>query len=492
MFIAGIEPKAPGMHIFSQTLMPRLGLPQLLTIAKKMGHECEIYCEEIAPINWERIRQADMILISSTTSTAPRAYALIKKIKEDMNPQATILMGGAHVTFLPEEALDKGADYVFRHEADNTFPAFLEWWSAGKDSRELLRIPGLSFVVGDSYHHTPKPGRVNLDSLPTPDLDLIVGFGKPGAIPLITSRGCPWDCDFCSEVSMFGRAFRFRSEEKVIADIRYYNRRYGKIPIFIADDNLAANRARLERLCHEIIANGLVRSFSGQIRLDLAQNPEMLSLMFKAGFERAYIGYESTNAESLEAMGKGLKATSMAEYTKIIHSRGLEIHAMWVLGFDTDTIATVKDNIRAAINWKIETSQFLILVPIPGSRLYEQFKKDGRIFNRDWSSYDGHHVTFYPAKMTPRQLQVAVMLEAMPKLYNHWQTIRIFVDENWRSAKASFRLRSWHPLRRIKTTLITLVVRIWGRGVTRKMKRPIRDYLKEIPSTSTGVDAFRL
>jgi radical SAM superfamily enzyme YgiQ (UPF0313 family) len=474
------------MHIFSQTLMPRLGLPQLLTIARQMGHECEIYCEEIAAINWERIRHADMILISSTTSTVPRAYSLIRKIKDDFNSNAPILMGGPHVTFLPEEALEKGADYVFRHEADNTFPAFLNWWRAGKDLSELMKIDGISFRVGDGYHHTPKPHRVDLDTLPTPDLDLIVGFGKPGAIPMITSRGCPWDCDFCSEVSMFGRAFRFRSEEKVIEDIRYYSRRYGKIAIFFADDNLAANQARLERLCREIIANGLVRSYSGQIRLDLAKQPKTLSLMFKAGFERAYIGYESTNAESLEAIGKGLNAKDMAKYTRIIHSRGLEIHAMWVLGFDTDTIATVKDNIRAAIKWKIETNQFLILVPIPGSRMYEKFKKDERIFNRDWSNYDGHHVTFYPAKITPRQLQVAVMLEAMPKLYNHWQTFRIFVDENWRSAKASFRLRSWHPLRRTKTTLITLVVRIWGWGVTRKMKRPIKAYLREIPSTTLG------
>jgi radical SAM superfamily enzyme YgiQ (UPF0313 family) len=394
-------------------------------------------------------------------------------------------MGGPHVTFLPEEALEKGADYVFRHEADETFPTFIKWWGAGKNLQALMHIPGLSFKVGDGYHHTPAPPRVNLDSLPTPDLDLIDGFEKPNAIPLITSRGCPWNCDFCSEVAMFGRAYRFRSQEKVVEDIRYYNQRYGRIQIFFADDNLAANRTRLERLCRGIIENGLVRSFSGQIRLDLAKHPETLRLMFRAGFMRAYIGYESTNPESLEEMGKGLNASDMAAYTKTIHDRGIEIHAMWVLGFDSDTIATVKDNIRAAMKWGLETSQFLILVPIPGSNLCEQLKSDNRIFNHEWSHYDGHHVTFYPAKMTPRQLQVAVMLEAMPKLYNHWQTLRIFVNENWRSAKAALRLRSWHPLRRAKTTLITLVVRVWGRGVTRRMKRPIRAYLMKIPSADS-------
>ena len=485
MLIAGIEPKAPGLHIFSQTLMPRLGLVQLLTMASQEGHQCEIYCEEIAPINWTRIEQADLILISSITSTVPRAYALIKKIRDEINSSAPILMGGPHVTFLPEEALENGADYVFRHEADETFPEFLEWWRSGRNPERLLNIPGLSFKVGNEYRHNPAPPKVDLDTLPTPNLDLIAGFGKPAAIPLITSRGCPWDCDFCSEVSMFGRNFRFRSEQKVIEDIRYYNRRYGKIPIFIADDNLAANKGRLERLCHQIIENDMVRALSGQIRLDLARQPETLALMFRAGFERVYIGYESTNAESLEAIGKGLRASDMARYTKVIHSKGIEIHAMWVLGFDTDTVSTVKDNFRAAIKWRLETSQFLILVPIPGSRMFERLRKENRIFNNDWSKYDGHHVTFYPAKMNPRQLQVAVMLEAMPKLYNHWQTFRIFINENWRSAKAAFRLRSWHPLRRTKTTLITLIVRIWGRSVARKMRRPIKAYLHKIPSADT-------
>jgi anaerobic magnesium-protoporphyrin IX monomethyl ester cyclase len=485
MFIVGIEPKAPGLHIFSHNHMPRLGLPQLLTIAKQAGHKCVVYCEEIAPISWEHVGQADMVLISSITSTVPRAYMLMKKIKEEVNHNAPILMGGPHVTFLPEEALDNGANYVFRHEAEESFASFIQWWMRGKDSRKLLNIPGLSFKMGDTIHHTAAPKQVDLDSLPTPDLDLIYGFEKPYAIPLITSRGCPWDCDFCSEVAMFGRTYRFRSEQKVVEDIKYYDRRYGRISVFMADDNLGANRLRLERLCRSIIDNRLVRSISGQIRLDLARHPESLKLLRRAGFDRAYIGYESTNPESLKAIGKGLSFDDMSAFTKTIHSYGIDIHAMWVLGFDTDTLETVKANIRASIKWRLETIQFLILVPIPGSKLFERFKNGNRIFNLDWSRYDGHHVTFYPEKMTPRQLQVAVMLDAMPTLYNHWQTLRIFIMDNYWNALGFFKIKTWHPLRRVKTTFETLIVRVWGRGATRKMKKPIRDYLKRIPVISS-------
>lgn len=484
MFIVGIEPKAPGIHIFSQTHMPRLGLPQLLTIAQTMGHKCLIFCEEIAPIDWEKIKEADMILISSTTSTVPRAYAMIDKIKKEYNPRAPILMGGPHVTFLPEEALAKGADYVFRHEADDSFASFLSWWESGHDSHDLLKIPGLSIKVGDRYHHGAQPKRVNLDTLPTPDLDLIHGYKNPYTIPLITSRGCPFDCDFCSEVAMFGHAYRFRSEEKILDDIRYYDARYGKTEIFIADDNLGGNRGRLERLCEGMIENGLTRPFSGQIRLDLAKNPELLRLMAKAGFGRAYIGYESTNPETLEKVGKEIGAGEMGKYTKVIQRMGIEIHAMWVLGFDTDTLDTVKQNLKAAFKWRLETCQFLILVPIPGSNLYQMLKDNNRIFNQDWSKYDGHHVTFYPSKMTPRQLQVSVMLDAMPKLYNNWQTMKIFAVDNLRTARGFFRIRSWHPIRRTKNSILTLLVRIWGHHITHRMKKPIRNYISQIPAMS--------
>jgi len=480
MYIVGIEPKAPGLHMFSQSRLPRLGLPLLLTIAEKMGHKCLIFCEEIAPILWEEIEKADMILISVTTSTAPRAYDdLIPRIRE-FNPNVPILMGGPHVTFLAEEALDKGADYVFRHEADESSPQFLEWWMKGKDPKELLKILGLSFKIGDQYCHNPDPELVDLDTLPTPNLDLIFGYGKPSSISIITSRGCPFNCEFCSETAMFGREYRFLSEQKVLEDIKYYDKRYGKTPIFIADDNLGANPLRLERLCQAIIDNGLVRPLSGQVRLDLAKRPQTLAIMAQAGFERAFIGYESTNPESLKAMGKGLKYEEMEGYTKIFHQFGIAIHAMWVIGFDQDTLATVKNNIRASIRWLIETTQILILGPSPGASLYKRLIRENRIFIWDLTKWDGHHAVFYPRNMTARQLQIAVMLEAMPKLYSYWQTVKIFIVNNWKIATGFLRRRHWHPFREFKINLITLFARLWGRTATRKMKKPIREYLKQI------------
>jgi radical SAM superfamily enzyme YgiQ (UPF0313 family) len=373
-------------------------------------------------------------------------------------------------------------DYVFRHEADETFPKFLEWWGSNKALTKLREIPGLSFLVDGEYVFTPDPPWVDLDTLPTPNFELIHGFKNPSAITVITSRGCPWDCEFCSEIAMFGRKYRFRSTHKVLEDIQRYYDRYGKLTIFFGDDNIAANPIRLRDLCQGLIdIKKMIRGCSGQVRLDIAKNPADVALMRQANFDRFYIGYESTNDASLLASGKGITYEGIVRYTKEIHRQGIMIHAMWVIGFDEDTLETVRENVRASMRLHLETSQFLILVPIPGAAIYERFKSEGRIFSDDWSKFDGHHVTFVPKQMSARQLQIAVMLKAMPKIYSLEQTAKIFILANWASALGRFRRRSWHPLHDLKMNIYTFIARVWGRRAIRKNKKQTREYLESIP-----------
>lgn len=481
MYIVGIEPKSPGLHIFGQTYSPRLGLPLLATIAEKMGHACKIFCEEISPIFWPDIARANMILISSITSTAPRAYSLIPKIRE-LNSQAPILMGGPHCTFLPEEVLAKGVDYVFRHEADESFPQFIDWYVTDKTTDGLLQIRGLSFILNGEYIATPDSAWVDLDTLPTPNFELIHGFKNPKVLTVITSRGCPWNCEFCSEIAMFGRQYRFRSTAKVIKDIRKYHDRYGKVSIFFGDDNIAANPIRLRELCRGLIGiKKMISSYSGQVRLDIAKDPRNVALMRQANFDRFYIGYESTNDASLMASGKGITYAEMVRYTKEIHRQGIMIHAMWVIGFDDDSLETIKENVKASIRLRLETSQFLILVPIPGAAIYDRYKTEKRIFSTDWSKFDGHHVTFMPKNITARQLQIAVMLKAMPKIYSLHQTMKLFVLGNWELLLGRFRQRKWQPFHELRMNFLTLFARIWGRNKIRQYRKIMRKYLKQLP-----------
>jgi len=501
MLIVGIEPRAPGLHIFTQAYTPRAGLPRLLTQARALGYQCIIFCEEIrsSQIDWTIIAQADLILISSISSTAPRAYNIIKLIKE-YNNHAVILGGGPHFTFEYQEALNNGIDYVFRHWADHSFFEWLNWYQSltktkninETDLQKLLDIHGLAYKIAGHVHRTGLPEVVNPDSWPTPDFRLVRGY-KPRFITLITSEGCDHNCEFCSEWTMHGAQYRSRSPEKVISDIQYYRKLYGKIPIFFGDDNIAAdlkNRQgeilisghdRLKALCELILQTNLQGTYSGQVRLSLADQPELLALMAKVGFDRVYIGYESINPANTKSVGNKLNFDQMATQTMTFHQNGIAIHAMWVLGFDHDTLDTIKKTIESCIKWRIGTNQFLILMPLPGSPLRSRLMKEGRIIHNDWEKYDGHHVVFIPKLMKAWELQSAIILEAMPKVYNLGQTMRIYLSSNIRTLRRWLTRQAPHPDIEFKSAFITLILRLVGRDVVRQAKKPAKKYLRSLP-----------
>jgi len=507
MLIVGIEPKAPGLHMFTQVYTPRAGLPRLLPRAQELGHQCVIFCEELrqSQLDWTLVSKADLILVSSTTSTAPRAYQLVAKAKR-LNPRATILGGGPHFTFECQEALESGIDFVFRHWADSSFFEWLEWYQSledtqvisGDDLRRLSEIGGLAFMTGNQVHKTAMPRQVDPDSWATPDFRLVTGY-KPRTLTMITSEGCDHKCEFCSEWTMHGGKYRVRSAERVLADLVFYRRIYGRIPIFFGDDNLAADQKdstgqvtvsgvdRLTQLCQMIIDHGLQGSYSGQVRLALADHPGVLALMSRAGFNRACIGYESINPDNAQATGNKLEFARMGEQTAMFHKHGIAVHAMWIMGFDPDTLATIAETVKAAINWRIETNQFMVLVPIPGSPLRKRLEREGRIIHSaGWDKYDGHHVVFYPKLMKSWELQAAVMLRAMPKVYNLGQTLGIYLSSNFRTLVRWINRRAPHPGIEFQSHTITLVLRVVGRNMVRRVGKPARDYFEELRRSPTN------
>lgn len=500
MRIVGIEARSHGLNVYSRMHNPRAGLPMLLTGATQLGHNGVIYYEQCrtSQVDWNDVAHADIIMISSTTSTAPRAYELVRRARE-VNSRAPILGGGPHFTFEDQEALDQGIDYVFRHWAHQSFPQWLNWFQSLANPLEisvanrqaLKSIHGLSFKVNSQVCRTGRPEEVDPDSWPTPDFRLIKGY-KPKFITLITSEGCDQQCEFCSEWTMHGGHYRFRSPEKVMADIAFYRRVYGNIPIFFGDDNLAADvlgpdrqplvhgHERVGQLCQMIIDRSLEGTYSCQVRLAMAEHPEILDIMAEAGFNRACIGYESINPANAKATGNKLDFPRMEEQTHIFQEHGLSIHAMWILGFDNDTLDTVRRTIQACIKWGIETTQFLALVPLPGALLKKRLDREGRIIVRDWSQYDGHHVVFQPLGMKPWELQAGVMLQAMPKAYNLFLTLRIYVRSNWRTFKRWISRRAPHPGFEFRSHLSTLALRVGGLGIVMRAKGPAKRHFQEL------------
>jgi anaerobic magnesium-protoporphyrin IX monomethyl ester cyclase len=400
-----IEPKAPNLHIYSQFVMPRLGSYILGALMKQQGWDVDIIFEEAQKIDFDRIKAADLVGISTITSTAPRAYAIADRIREMGVP---VILGGPHVTFLKEEAL-RHADFVIRGEGERPLKAFIQAWEKGE---EFDSVPNLSYKINGKMVHNPIDKFVqDLDEIPFPDLPALKNPNRRIAghttIPVQTSRGCPYDCSFCSVTGMFGRQYRFRSTQNIIEELRRYDDR--KNFIFFYDDNFAAHRKRTKALLESMIKEKFRFKWSTQVRADVAKDEELVRLMKKAGCHTLYIGFESVNPGSLEEMKKKQTVKEMHEAIRVIQRHGINIHGMFVYGFDEDDWQTVKKTVKFARKSRLTSTQFLILTPLPGSETFNKMKTEKRIVFDDWALYDAHHVVFRPKKLTLTMLQKAQM-----------------------------------------------------------------------------------
>jgi radical SAM superfamily enzyme YgiQ (UPF0313 family) len=421
--VVGIEPGSPGLHVYSRFPLPRLGLPLLGKILLSRGYDVRIYCSDLGRIEWDDVWRADMVFISTITSTAPDAYKIAQDVRKRDIP---VVLGGPHVTFKPEEALEY-ADYVVRGEGEATIIELLEWMNDGDES-EIHDIEGLSFrMEGRDYHNPPRPLTRDLDSLPFPDLSIVQGHRNVGAVPIITSRGCPFDCTFCSVTKMFGRGYRFRNEQKVVDEIEKLYSIFPDKLFFFYDDNFTANPRRTERLLGEILKRRIPLEWAAQTRADVAKDERLIALMKKAGCRRLFIGLESVNPETLKAYRKCQTVEEMQEHLDTLSKHDISVHGMFALGGDDDNIDTISKTVAFALKEDIDTVQFLILTPIPGSDLYRDMVSQGRIINEEWSEYDGHHVKFTPKRISPWRLQIATVPGAMARFYSLKQSLRLFM-----------------------------------------------------------------
>ncbi len=426
-----IEPKAPGLHVYSHWKLPRLGLPLLGAILRdELGIEPTIYFQQISRLDWGEIGTSDLVGISSITSTAPEAYRILRKVKE--YGDIPVVFGGAHPTFLPEEALEAGADFVVRGEGEKTFPELIRYLNGDRVSSPT-EIRGLSFHTGDEIHHNPDRDRpMHLSELPWPDLSLIKDFGRCKIVPVVTSRGCPHACNFCSVTEMFGRRYRFRETEDIIAELKALDEANPKASIFFYDDNFTANRSRTIQLLERMLEEGLARRWSAQARVDIARDPELMDLMKRSGCRMLYLGLESINPETLEQFHKAQTVEDVTLAVQELHKRKIFVHGMFVVGSDADTPATVSETVRFAKKARVDSVQFMILTPLPGTELFRDLEEQERIFDHNWERYTGFHPVFHPRNMSPARLQFETMLRAYRKFYSVWQCWKMGLSFRWK------------------------------------------------------------
>lgn len=416
MKISFIEARSPGANIFSKFPIPRLGAVLLSTILKKRGYEVKAFIEDIATPDWSYIENSDVVCISTITSTSDRAYKIADRFKQKGIP---VIMGGVHPTFLPEEAM-KHADYVVRGEGDFTLPELIEYIEKGHP--DIASIKGVTYRDrrGNIINNPPRPLIEDLNILPLPDFKLVEGWKSSNVYPISTSRGCPFNCKFCSVITMFGRKYRFKSVETIINELKHIHI-FSKGSKFFVDDNFTADKKRIKELLKAMISEHLTFKWSAQVRTDVVKDVELLRLMADSGCTTVHIGFESVNPETLKAYNKKQNIDEIMHCIKMLKNHGIEIHGMFVFGADTDTIDTLKKTTDFAIKFGIDTIQFLILTPLPGTPFFYEMKETGRLLHTDWTKYDGHHVVHKPYQMTPETLHLE-SLKAMGRFYS-WKYI---------------------------------------------------------------------
>jgi len=434
-----IEPRAPRPHIFSRVVIPRLGSVLLGTILQNQGIDVKVVVEEVSQPDYRNLDfQPDLVGISSISSTAPRAYELADFYREQGLP---VVLGGAHPSFLPGEGLQH-ADYVISGEGDEALPELLQTISERGD---LGQVRNLSYLEGDIVRQNPwRPFFDDLDNLPIPNYGLIHGWKGNGAhcVSIATSRGCPFNCSFCSVILLFGRKYRSNSVDRVMEEIRV-NGHTAK-HIFFCDDNFTANRNRIKELCERILRENLKIEWSAQVRVEAARDPELLQLMARSGCYVVFVGLESINPATLEAYNKHQDVDSIKECVINFHKFGIKVHGMFVFGSEMDHYQIIRDTVKFSRRIDLDSLQYLILTPVPGTPVYEELEKQNRIICRDWSQYDGHHIVFQPRQFTPYELQTET-IRAMKKFYSWRSVLRRLIARDWFyvKLKAYARLLIW-------------------------------------------------
>jgi radical SAM superfamily enzyme YgiQ (UPF0313 family) len=481
-----IEPRSPQEHIFSRVAIPRLGSLLLGTILKNRGLEVKVVIEEMSAPDYATLDfEPDLVCISTISSTAPRAYELADFYRQQGKP---VVLGGAHASFLPREGLEH-ADYVVCGEGEGALPELVDALAGGDDPSG---IQNLCLRQGETVLQNPwRPLVEDLDALPIPDYSLIHGWkakrGK-GVVSIATSRGCPFNCSFCSVIILFGRKHRVNSVDRIMAEI--HQNGLAAHHIFFCDDNFTANRVRTKELCERIIKENLRIEWSAQVRVESAKDPELLDLMARAGCFAVFVGLESINPATLKAYNKSQTVEGIKDCVVNFHRHGINVHGMFVFGSEEDHYQVIRDTVKVSRQLDLDSLQYLILTPVPGTPFYKEMEAQNRIICRDWSQYDGHHTVFQPRQFTPYELQMETN-RAMKKFYSWPSVIKRLIarDLFFAYIKAYGRILLWKSNSKKNQYFQQLKERLFVQA------RQLRQYLpggKQAPRVGIPADVWKL
>jgi len=368
----------PGRAPKRSTKMFRFSMLTSLSIAAALPPDVEtrIVDEEVEPIEFDT--DADLVGVSFMTFNAPRAYEIGDKFRNEL--RKPVIFGGYHPTFMPDEAA-RHADSVCIGEAETSIPLMIEDFRAGR--------------LKPVYDN----GLADLRTLRIPDRRLVQQSAYVIPDVIQATRGCPNACKFCSITSFFNHRFRARPVEHVIEELRGLRRM-----VMFLDDNMIADKDYAKELFAKLIP--LRKSWFGQCGINLAEDDELLGLASKSGCRGMFIGLESLSQDNLADCRKPQnRARDFVRAIDRIHGRGIGVFAGLVFGMDGDRPDVFRNALEFLREARVDAIQATCFTPFPGTELYRDMERQGRITSKDWALYDFKHVVFEPKHMSARTLK---------------------------------------------------------------------------------------
>jgi radical SAM superfamily enzyme YgiQ (UPF0313 family) len=379
---------------FQQITMPYL--------AARVPHDWQVshVDEEADPIDWTT--SPDIVGITFHTPSAYHAYDLADRFRAR---GACVVMGGPHVTLLPEEAAGH-ADVIFVGEAEGCWEEFLNGFQSGTYGRVYRRMNAPSLQDSPMAHKS------------------LYHRNDYSSGVLFATRGCSHRCDFCAIAVMYPHGQRRRPVGEVATE---YSSFQGKRIIFW-DDNIAADPEYAKELFRSIAPYR--KWWSSQASIDMGRDDELLEEAARSGCKQLFVGLESICQSSMDGVRKGFNRVE--DYARIvdrIHAHGIAVQAGIVFGFDHDTPAIFKSTLQFLEDTGIQNATFNILTPYPGTPLFRKLDEQGRILTRDWRKYNGRTDVVFQ----PRQMSAAELLAGFHYANERFYSLSSIARRLWRS-----------------------------------------------------------
>lgn len=388
-----------------ETAWPPLNLPYLAAVTPD-HYEIEVIDENVQPFEY---READIVGITALTASVYRAYQLAQVYR---NRGIPTIMGGIHVSMMPEEAL-RFCDAVVIGEGEDIWHKVLEDFEASSLQKQYRGF------------------WVNLETLPLPRRDILQNpYYRWGNIQ--TSRGCPMNCSFCSVTVFNGRRFRRRPLDLVIEELEQMPQKW----VGLTDDNIIGyGKKDLEwtrTFFSRILDKGIKKLFFAQASILIGEDRSLLRLASRAGLRVVFTGMESVNPNTLQAYRKdiNLKSLNQGRYKELISNIRKEkivFHGAFVLGGDEDDRSVFQSTLQFVKSSHIDVLQMTKPTPLPGTQLWKILQEGGRILDQNfpqaWTEYRLSRLVFRPAQMTIEEVYEG--FHYLREIYfSFWETVK--------------------------------------------------------------------